>query len=189
MKLSKGHRDINIPSKIYKKGFYNCLKNSWRAHQIYGLVFKVDNHIKLSSYINNLYPQIYFVASSCLQGNTLHMTDYPLKVTSLKQEFKDWNYGNDGLISDVFNNYAKIDVNRIQRFCLEMWFLYLHYWRYGRYFRQGILSGCKAILRIATGSNTSFMTKVTCVPFCFIFIGIGIVRTYLYNSILAKYDK
>jgi glycosyltransferase involved in cell wall biosynthesis len=156
-------RDLNIESKIYNSGFSNCLKNSWRGHQISGLAFKRE--MVLSSYkknkVNNLYPQIYFVAFNCLRGKTWHFTDYPVKSTAAIQEDKDWGYGKDGLILEIFDNYKKIDnITKIQRSKLELKILNIHKFRYQMYLSKGVRHYLEALRSIEFGNNTSLLTKL-----------------------------
>src|SRR5690606_4036196 len=103
--LKKG-RDSRLPNSFHKKGFRNCLTHSWRGHQLSGVVLK---RIGLyGSYIDrnvgNIYPFIYFVSFNCLYGNTFHFTQYPVMVTVPGQQNKDWTYGKDGLLNDIFDN-------------------------------------------------------------------------------------
>lgn len=158
-------RDLNIESKIYKKGFNNCLNNSWRAHQISGLTFKRE--MTLASYednkVSNIYPQIYFIAYNCLRGKTWHFTDYPVRVTVTEQKNKDWGYKDDGLISEIFDNYKKInELTLIQRSKLELKLLNVQNSRYQMYLTKGITKYLKALKNIEFGENTSLLTS-----FCF----------------------
>ena len=93
-------RDLNLPNRMYKAGFYNCLSNSWRGHQLSGLVFKreglIDEYHERN--INNIYPFIFMVAYNSLRGKTLHLTQYPLKITVVDQHNKDWDYTADGIL-------------------------------------------------------------------------------------------
>lgn len=156
-------RDLNIKSKIYNKGFDNCLTNSWRGHQISGLTFK--RNMLLSSYkknkVSNIYPQIYFVAYNCLRGKTWHLTDYPVKVTAAVESNKDWGYKEDGLISDIFDNYKKLDnITSFQRSKLELKMLDTQIFRYKMYLSKGVYYYLKALKNIEFGNNTSFLTKL-----------------------------
>lgn len=157
-KLNVG-RDLNEKSKIYKKGFYNCLSNSWRGHQLSGIILKREG--LLESYkknkIQNIYPFIYFVGISCLKYKTYHLTKYPIQVTQVEQEKKDWGYGMDGLISDIFDNYIKMnELSYLQKTLLELKLLKVQSWRYFQYKTKVFL----AIINIMKSKNTTILTKV-----------------------------
>jgi glycosyltransferase involved in cell wall biosynthesis len=172
-KLNRG-RDLHKKSKRYKKGFINCLINSWRGHQLSGLVLKRENlfYEYEKNLVNNIYLFIFFVAISSLKGDTFHLTDYPVLVTRPGQSKKDWGYGDDGLIFEVFDNYKKLPgITLPQRALLELRFLDVHYWRYAMYLKLGIRNFLNAILKIIKGKNTSFITKIifpVAIPFIFI---------------------
>lgn len=123
--LLGGGRDLNLPTKEYQAGFSNCLKNSWRGHQLSGLVLKRDG--LYSEYknrrVSNIYLFIHLVGISCLNGKTFHMTDFPVKVTAAPQENKDWNYGEDGLFNEIFDNYKRLPLNFIQITYLQLYHL------------------------------------------------------------------
>ena len=156
-------RDLGKAPKLYKKGFYNCFVNSWRAHQLSGLVFKVDNLYSKSREValNNLYLFVYWVAEACLQGSTLHLTTYPIKVTRPSQAAKTWSYGKDGLINEFFQNYRVMsELSYVQRSLLEVKFLYSQYWRYAMYLKLGIGAFFKCILSIMTAENATYITRV-----------------------------
>jgi glycosyltransferase involved in cell wall biosynthesis len=160
--LLQGGRDLNVKSEIYDKGFNNCLINSNRGHQLSGVV--LYNERLSDSYtqnkVNNLYPFIYFVAYCCLRGKTWHFTDYPVLVTAAEQKDKDWGYGKDGLISDIFDNYKKLkSITPIQRGQLEIRLLRVQSWRYEMYLGRGILPFINVIWHIEFGKNTSWITK------------------------------
>jgi hypothetical protein len=156
----QGGRDLNVASKVYDRGFNNCLVNSWRGHQLSGVVLYKDK--LLDSYNNakvcNIYLFIYFVAYCCLNGKTWHFTDYPVSVTAAEQKDKDWNYGKDGLVSEIFDNYKKLNVSLIQRARLECKLLKEQPWRYCMYLNKKIYF-VRACFNIEFGKNTSCLTK------------------------------
>lgn len=152
-------RDWKQNSKIYLKGFRSCLKNSWSGHQMSGLVFKRKGVIELykKNKVNNLYPFIYITSISILNGNIWHYVDYPIKVTQPGQEKKDWTYGKDGLVSEIFDNYKKIEnINKFQRFLLEMQLLRIQKSRYLGYKKNAFF----AVWNIVKNKNTSKLTKI-----------------------------
>lgn len=154
-------RDLNIESKIYNKGFSNCLTNSWRGHQLSGVILHreglIDSYIQNN--VDNSYPFIYFVAHCCLNGQTWHFTDYPVLVTAAEQKDKDWGYGKDGLISDIFDNYKKLNISHIQRAQLEIRLLHIQPGRYLMYWNKKIYPFINACWNIEFGKNTSYLTK------------------------------
>lgn len=156
-------RDIGKKPKLLKKGFYNCFVNSWRAHQLSGLIFKVDDLYEKSREVglNNLYLFVYWIAEACLKGATLHLTTYPVKVTRPSQTAKAWSYGKDGLINEFFQNYSLMaELNYIQRSILEFKFLYVQYWRYAMYLKLGIAEFFKCIFSVMTAKNATYITRV-----------------------------
>lgn len=172
-------RDLGLPNREFKSGFYNCLCNSWRGHQLSGVVFRVKGTLKAFSdqNINNIYPFIYFVAFNCLRGNVLRLTQYPIKVTQPGQENKDWGYGRDGLVNEVFDNYLKLFGNSLwKRNLLEMKFLSKQRFRYFQYLPKSFGNSSNSyrpflivVKEIAKAKNTSFFTSIV-FPFVAIFL-------------------
>jgi abequosyltransferase len=132
--VQKG-RDHGLDNTVTKAGFKNCLKNSWRGHQLSGLVIKREHLYEsyLRNNISNIYPFIYFTAYSCLRGDTFHYTEFPVRVTNPGQQNKDWTYGEDGLIDEIFDNYAKLKVNSIKKTQLQLEVIRKQPWRLWRY--------------------------------------------------------
>lgn len=156
-------RDVGIPGKVYEAGFENCLKNSYRGHQLSGLTLKREGlwESYRDNKVSNIYLFIYFVAKNCLDGKTWHFTDYPVLVTAALQKDKDWNYGKDGLITDIFDNYKKLKgINAWQRSKLEFRLLEVQSWRYEMYLQRGKKAFIRVIINIIKGKNTSYLTKV-----------------------------
>lgn len=161
--LTKKGRDLGKKSRIIKKGKKNCIINSWRGHQMSGLVVRREP-LKLECKRVNLYnwyPQVFWVAYSCLNGNTLHLTEYPVLVTRPPQSSKSWGYGDDGLIGDIFDNFRLLEnVSNFDRFRMEMVTLYNQYWRYAMYIKKGIGKFFKCVGLIIKSKNTSKLTKI-----------------------------
>lgn len=162
-------RDIGLSSQLYEKGFSSCRINSHRGHQLSGLVFKREG--LLSAYreagVNNLYPFIFFVAYTALNGKVYHITDYPVKVTQVPQSKKDWGYGEDGLLNDIFDNYKGLHINIFQRTALELTMLYKQPWRFMRYYRgkHRLHNLFVAMRKIILSPNTSTLTSILLPPF------------------------
>lgn len=158
-------RDINIKTSYSFAGFDACLKHSWRGHQMSGLVFRRDGllNVLMDNKISNMYLCIFMVSYCAMNGDVLHLTDYPVCVTRPPQKDKGWSYGNDGLISEIFDNYKKLPcISYYQRFKLELKILDEQYWRYIMYIKLGIFKFIKAVFNISIGGNT---TLATCLIF------------------------
>jgi hypothetical protein len=113
-----------------------------------------------------------------LRGKTYHLTDYPVKVTVVPQNKKDWGYKEDGLISEIFDNYKKLDsITSLQRAKLELKMLNTQTFRYQMYLSKGFSSYLKALKNIEFGNNTSLLTKCG-FPF--------LAFKYLSKSVLIK---
>lgn len=156
-------RDVRLPTTYHQRGFRSCLENSWRGHQMSGLVFKNKelSSVLQSHSISNMYLFIYLVAYGNLRGTTLHLTDFPVKVTRPSQVKKGWNYGDDGLISHIFDNYKKLEgITAFQRARLEFKILDVQFWRFAMYIKRGPLRFIKAIWAIFRGENTSLLLKL-----------------------------
>lgn len=152
-----GHlREENCETQYYNAGFDACLQNAWRAHQLSGLCFKRENVIEefQKRGINNLYPQIFFVSYNALRYDVLHWGQKCLCVSGIPQSKKDWGYGDDGLVNDIFDNFKHLGVTRKQRAILEAHFLYVD----KRYFwATNDTNLC--IEKILTGKNVSYLGR------------------------------
>lgn len=128
-------REIDAPEEYYKAGFDACLANAWRGHQVSGLCFRREGLLEAyrASGAHNLYPQVFFVAYSALHYDVLHLTGYPVRVTTVPQSKKDWNYGKDGLLLDFFDNFCRLGLTGRQRGQLERSVLSRQPHRYANY--------------------------------------------------------
>jgi abequosyltransferase len=154
-------RDIYTKSKWYSKGIKSCMELSWRGHQLSGLVFKSDNlyNSYLERGLNNIYPFLYFVAYSCLNGESYHLTTYPILVTQPGQEKKDWTYGKDGLITEMLNNYKLLDANYLFRFALQVKCITISRDRITSYHNLGLKSLFKMFWTLLINKNTLIATR------------------------------
>jgi len=171
-KLQQG-RDLKKKNQQYRQGFFNCLCNSWRGHQLSGLLFKRKGLLLSykTNFVSNIYPFIYFLSYSCFRGKTLHITDYPVLVTTPGIDKKDWNYGKDGLVTEVFNNYSQLGgLPRFKKSILQIYFLYVQKWRYLSYLNQNFLSFFRACWIILKAKDTLWLTKIFFLPLCIIAI-------------------
>ncbi|WP_353721117.1 glycosyltransferase family A protein [Dyadobacter sp. 676] len=151
-----GSRDVIGPSVKFSKGFDSVLQYSWKGHQMSGVVAKrriaYEQYIKNG--VDNIYPYIYFVSICGLQGSVFVIKNNPVYVTQPVQK-KDWGYGPDGLINEIFDNYRKLPVSAVQRFKLEFRMLYIQNWRLLMYKREGFNAFLKAAFSIAFAKNAS----------------------------------
>ena len=160
-----GERDKGIKSRIYEPSFKSCFENSWRGHQLSGIVLRRDNLYKEYNKrgVHNIYPFIFFVAYSSLKGKLLHLTDYPVKVSSVSQNQKDWGYKDDGLISEIFDNYKCLYNQKkdlLKRTLLELKLLRVQSWRYLMYLKRGKIAFMRTTIKIIFSKNTSVLTKL-----------------------------
>lgn len=161
VQIGKG-RDTEVKSKKFKKGFTNCLENSWRGHQMSGLIFRRPGLFEKYNYFNvgNIYPFVFFTALSCLNGDCFHLTDYPVRVSQPGQEKKDWTYGSDGLFNEVFDNYKKLPLNRFKKVQLQIRFFRKQGIRFWQYKKQGTIVFFRVFLNIWFTTNGTFGFKI-----------------------------
>ena len=114
-------REKNCQTQYYNAGYSACIENIWRAHQVSGLCFRRNQLVDLyqNKKMNNLYPQMFFVGFNALKYDVLHFGEKCLAVSSVSQDKKDWNYGNDGLMNDICENFKNLDISYKQRAKLE----------------------------------------------------------------------
>lgn len=155
-------RDLNFKNEIYNKGFSNILKNAWRGHQMSGLTIRRLNIIEeyKNRNIYNLYPFIFFVAYSSYKGKTLHLSEYPVKVTQPGQENKAWTYGQDGRLNEVFDNFKKLPINYFQKTLLQLNFYKKQPWRLFIYKKNGLKSFTVAFINIFISTNSTLLFKL-----------------------------
>jgi len=107
----------------------NKLELMFKAHQLSGLTIKTESTLK--SYIDkggsNIYLFMYFAAFNIKRGVTIHITKFPVQVTDTNK--KDWNYGKDGLITEVLQNVKLIVGSDTGRYELEKYFIMHNKWR------------------------------------------------------------
>lgn len=163
-------RDPMATRKYYKKGFESCLANSWKAHQLSGLVFAKGDVYEVyhRKGVHNLYPQIFLLSYNLLKGDCLYMPEYPTLVTHIPQVKKDWSYGKDGLIGDIFDNYMHLDLSQKQVSQLQKDFLRRNAWRVT--INPSILQILSAVFRVTFHKNTVYRTRLFCMWFFPLFI-------------------
>jgi len=163
-KRLEGGRDINIPTRKYRSGFAAARKLMWRGHQLSGVTFLRER--TLGAYERgrqpNLYPFMFFVGFNCLRGESVHLTDFPVKVTVGAR--KDWNYGKDGLLLDIFKNTSMLFKNPIRQGIVELTIFRRQAWRWMLYFRRGLRDGLIVLRRITFCKHVSVVTKIGLIP-------------------------
>ena len=150
-----GEREKCEPT-YWKAGFEACLNNAHLGHQLSGLVLKREGLYEayLDHGVHNIYPFIFFVAYTALKNDVMHMADSYVHVTQVPQTKKDWGYGDDGLVNDIFDNFKHLGVTRKQRAILEAHFLKVDQ----RYFwATNDTNLC--IEKILTGKNVSYLGR------------------------------
>jgi len=125
--------------------------------------------------LTKVFSVVFFVALSSLNGNTYHLTKYPVKVTQPGQNKKDWNYGKDGLMNEVFDNYKKLPLSLLQKTLLEINLYHVQSWRLWQYKPKGLKVFLKAFYFIWFSSNSIIIFKVI-FPFYF-------VQDYLFGKL------
>lgn len=171
--LNKG-RDFNKLDKKYEKGFKTALLHSWKAHQMSGLVFS-RNILTIFNErrVNNLYPFIFFSTYSQLKGEFYYLTESPVKITAGVKKY--WNYGKDGLINGIMENFKKIyEISYLERVILEIHFLLIQKWRYLQY-RFKIYKLYKELLLC---ENMTIITKVLLGPIIIIMVIYSILKKF-----------
>jgi len=158
----KNGRDFEYPNTHYNSGFRNCKINSWRGHQLSGLVLKRDQLYNLyhKKEIGNMYIFIHFLAFNCLRGDTYHFTEFPVRVTNPGQKNKDWTYGEDGLINEIFDNYNNLPINHYQKTLLQLEVIRRQPWRLWRYKKIGNKEFYGTLKNMWFSKNSTFLFKV-----------------------------
>lgn len=103
-------RDIHLPTTRYAQGSLTAALLMDKGHQLSGLVIRRKDTYEpyVHSGRRNIYLFQGFAGLACLCGNALHLTEYPVLVTSIPSEKKDWGYGEDGLLSHRYKNIAMV---------------------------------------------------------------------------------
>lgn len=155
-------RDNGFPNQTFIVGILNCFSNSYRGHQLSGLVLKREGLLReyLTKKVNNIYPFIFFVSYNCLRGNTYHFTQFPVRVTQPSQDLKDWTYGEDGLFNDIFDNYKKLPINFLKKTMLQLYFYKKQPGRLWQYKEISNKSFFKCFFNILLSRNSTFLFKI-----------------------------
>jgi len=156
-------RDYGKKSKIFDKGFKNCLENSWRGTQLSAIICRREGLYEtyLKQQVNNLYPFIYFISFNCLRGKTWHMTEYPVTITQMERS-NHVDYGLANLVPDIYDNYKKLTgISYLQRASLEIKVLKEQPWRYLEYLKtRGLIGLANFLNTVFQDKSTTFITKL-----------------------------
>lgn len=160
-----GGRDLDMKTTSYDASYRSCLENSWRGHQLSGIVLYRHNlwEAYCARGVRNIYPFIFLVAYASLRGRLLHLAECPIIISDVSQSQKDWGYGDDGLVHDICDNYRCLFDKRRdfwKRSLLEMKLLKVQSWRYVMYIRKGRTALVHAVRKILQSKNVSIMTKI-----------------------------
>ncbi|WP_215233970.1 glycosyltransferase family 2 protein [Dyadobacter linearis] len=155
-KIVSDSREPVGPVKMMAAGQKAILKYAWKAHQMSGLIFKTqglfDEYNKYK--VDNLYPYVFFAGMCALRGTTYQVSEFPVRVVQPIKK-KDWGYGKDGLINDLFDNYRKLPISSGLRFKSEASLMFTQYWRLTMYSVHGQKAFWKAAWNIAFAKNAS----------------------------------
>ncbi|MCO5948252.1 glycosyltransferase family 2 protein [Mucilaginibacter flavidus] len=158
-------RDKMEVTCFYNPGFSAVVSNSYRGHQLSGIVLKREG--LLDSYlmhkVDNIYLFIYMIGIWCLKGNVYRISSSPTRVTQPEKK-KDWGYGNDGLMNEIFDNYKRLPVNYFKRYLLESKFFIVSYWRFTMYRQLGIKPFARAYINIAFAKNATTLFSISFFP-------------------------
>ncbi|WP_299153950.1 glycosyltransferase family A protein [uncultured Christiangramia sp.] len=158
----KNGRDFELQNSYWDAGYENCLENGWRGHQLSGLVLKrngIYDAVKKFR-VSNLYIFVFFTAYSCLKGNTFHYTKFPVRVTNPGQKNKDWNYGEDGLINDLFDNYINLPLSSWQITKLQLKVIESQPWRLWKYKKVGDKEFLITFKNMWFSKNSTYLFKI-----------------------------
>lgn len=181
-----GGRDLRLKNNLKKGSFLSCYRNSWRGHQLSGLVTQTEVlKYYRESKVDNIYPCIYFSCLGSLKYDTLHLTESPIKVTLVDQSKKAWGYGEDGLFNDIFDNYIKLPLSSPLKGILQLHFFYVQYWRLWEYKKLGLGKFFKAAIKIMNLPNATFLFKIFA-PFAIL---IRLIQVPLKNGVKTILKK
>lgn len=158
-------RNIGAPSRLYGKGKRVAALKMHLGHQLSGLVFLKEGLVDEYEMrkVDNIYPFIFFAGFCAMKGDLYHLTYCPVSVTEGAK--KDWGYGDDGLICDIFRNYLKLFGKvSIYRIIAEYRLIFTQAGRIAPYFRHGIKYLFKHYCAIFSCKNISIVFKVTYFP-------------------------
>jgi len=155
-----GNRDVDKPTRRYKRGFNSVIALMDKGHQLSGVTFLREGTLKAYEVggLPNIYPFMFFVGFNCIRGESLHLTKYPVNVTEGVK--KDWGYKDDGLLGDIFNNtYMLFQNNLLLRSIEEFVILKKQTWRLMMYFKKGLNVGILTYFKIIKLKNLTIFAK------------------------------
>jgi glycosyltransferase involved in cell wall biosynthesis len=164
-------RDLNKPTKRYKRGEISAALNMYKGHQLSGVTVLRDKTLNeyLTAQCRNIYPFMFFVGFNCKRGDCLHITDFPVRVTNPPQSHKDWNYGKDGLnIERYKNSYGLFRNSVFARFLAEYKLIKINNRGFFfRYLQQGLAPASFYVFRNLRTPYLSLLGKIYFVSLTF----------------------
>lgn len=185
--LDRG-RDLGKKRKVFPKGFRNTYTNSWRGHQISGLVFRRDviSNAYQQYKLESLYIFLLGLVATTQAGTCVVAPEHPVLVTRPHQSQKAWNYGDDGLVIEIFEIYKIYNgYNAFLRGILQIKLLDAQYWRFAMYLKRGFGAFFRCVYCIMSSPNTITYVKVL-TPFLIPVILIKKAITFLFTGKLIK---
>lgn len=184
-------RDLGEHRHLYDAGIENMITNTPRAHQISGILVKRKGLLEemLANNITNLYPQMYAVAHSCLIGKCLHIPEYPILVTQTNN--KAWSYDKVGLLNDIFQNYAALNIKDSWRFKAEKKFILSNRWRFLRHWNNPFKQ-LDVIFSISFGLHTSkrgHFIYPFLLTYCWLYHCAAFLKTSIKHTLKNKFLK
>lgn len=172
---TKPGKDFGASDQEFDPGFQNCLVNARKGSQLSGVVHKREGLLETyqAQKVSNIYPFIFFVGFNSMRGKTLHYFGYPVKVSAPPQNQKDWDYGEDGLLPDIFDNFNKIpNLSSFEKLKLGINFLRRDHWRFTKYFKNGGFRSLNMLIMANFQSKQIPFSIKILVPFLFYFYSI-----------------
>ncbi|MDD6824936.1 MAG: glycosyltransferase [Oscillospiraceae bacterium] len=178
--LSKNCRD-DIGEDVFLHQGVNNLPLMFKAHQMSGLVFKVENVLSTLYERNgeNEYYQAFCIGFNILRGTSIYITRNPVCVNVTNKKF--WTYGKAGLWDDMFLNIKILQLTDKDRKKIERNYLYYYSWAE---IPRLIKSPVQFMKNVFLMNNMTYSTKCLVLPLMFC-SGIGI----LYRKKIKKLGK
>lgn len=161
--LNNNCRDAIVEDRLYKKGINN-IGLMFKAHQMSGLVFKMDGVMETLYERNgeNEYYQTFCIGYNILRGTTVHITRFPVCVNTTNKKF--WSYGKNGLWDDMFLNIKILELPYKERMMTERYYLLNYSWTYVLRFFKNPIDFVRSINGLKNMTDT---TKRIVIPLMF----------------------
>jgi len=180
-----GSRGIGEKRQRFKLGYAMASLKMYLGNQLSGMTFLRENTFESykTNTVNNIYLFVYFIGFNMLRGDFLYITEYPVKVTEGAK--KDWGYHYDGLLNDLFRNYAVLFKGKpLLRAVAEIQTLINQPFRFGQYLNRGIKVILLHLKSILISKNISVITKILYIPIILIKIFPIVLRKTISRKII-----